>query len=660
MIPDETVERVREAADIVEIIGEHVRLRRQGSTWRGPCPFHHGSNPNFSVSPQKGFYHCFKCGVSGDVFTFLQEHTGLSFTDAVKEVGARSGIEVRDVSVRRQERDPRSPLWEALAAAESWFSQRLWEDAGGREARDYLAQRKLPRDLAERFSLGFAPRDADALRSHLHALGMDDERLLQAGLFVHREGEATSRPRFRGRLMFPIGDASGRPSGFGGRVLGDGEPKYLNSPESDVFSKGRLLYGLHLAKQAIRKEERALVVEGYMDVMRLAGAGVEPVVAPLGTALTPEQSELLARLTNNVFLLYDSDDAGLKATFRAGLELLRLGVAPRVVTLPDGEDPDSFVQRHGAEGLERQLAASVDVFERQLQILDRRGWFADLHRARRAIDKLLPTIRAASDALTRELYIGSLAERAGVDRELLVREAAEEPRGRPGAARRRSGSDTGAPEGHGQQPDDRNPRQQEPEVSWGSQSGFRDGNRGGWEKRRRDKRRDLEWLSDRSRPRVVSAPGVRAERYLTLAMLHLPAYRARITHDISVEDFRSPVFAELFAVLSTVDGHVDAEVIAEELSDEAAAELELLLEASPELEAPNRLVDDSLVQLRLRALREHSAEVQRMLLEESQQGGKDVLLAEKIRIRDEIRALRGDVPTNVPTRAAQPREEEVT
>lgn len=655
MISQETVERVRESADIVEIIGEHVRLRRMGNTWRGPCPFHQGKGPNFSVSPQKGFYHCFKCGVSGDVFTFLREHLGLSFTDSIRLVAERVGIEVREVAATRKQDDPREPLREALGAAAEWYSRQLAGEAEGREAREYLARRQIPAALLEKFELGFAPRDPSALNRHLHALGMDDERLIGAGLLVRREGETEIRSRFRGRLMFPIRDTMGRASGFGGRLLGAGEPKYLNSPESEVFAKRQLLYGLHLARQAIRKEERVLVVEGYMDVIRLSGAGIETVVAPLGTALTAEQAGMLARLTGNVFLLYDSDEAGQKATFRTGLELLNLGVAPRVVTLPDGEDPDSYVQAHGAPGLEKLLSSSVDIFDRQIQMLERRGWFSDLHRARRAIDKLLPTIRATADPVTRELYLGTLAERSGVDRELLGREAEQERRrGSFG----RSGADEASPRSA--------PADRQGDPHYHSSSGWSPSPPSGFEPRRQrerrwgDRRRETEWRSDRSRLSGASTPGERAERYITLAMLHLPSLRQRVSHQVSAEEFRTPVFAELFAVLSTLEGTAEPESLAEELSEAANEELERLLEAVNELESPNRLVDDSIRQLRLRALRDQSLEVQKMLLEETRQENKDVLLAEKIRIRDEIRALRGDPPGQQQTRAAQPHEEEVT
>ena len=197
--------------------------------------------------------------------------------------------------------------------------------------------------------------------------------------------------------MFPIYDASGRPSGFGGRLIGPGEPKYLNSADSPTFTKGRLLYGLNWARHAIRRDERLLLVEGYFDVVRLVLAGIESVVAPLGTALTEEQASMIARQTKNVFLLYDSDTAGQKATFRAGDLLLAQGVSVRVVTLPDGEDPDTFVDTHGGAALETHIDGAVDVFDRKVQILERQGWFADLHKRRRAIDRLLPTIRATAD-----------------------------------------------------------------------------------------------------------------------------------------------------------------------------------------------------------------------------------------------------------------------
>jgi DNA primase len=423
VIPDEMVEQVQDAADIVGIVGEYVKLKRVGNSWRGPCPFHQGKGDNFSVLPGKGF-RCFVCGETGSVFSFVQKHLGLDFVESVKLVGAKSGITVEEVQRRTEGPDPRTPLWEVVGATAAYFERMLWEDDEGGAARTYLAQRGITREVAERFNLGYAPRAVGALRRHLEVLGFDITRQIEAGVQLVREPGDEPRPRFRGRLMFPIHDPRGNAVGFGGRSIDGSEPKYLNSSESPIFLKGQLLYNLHAARHPIRKAERVLVVEGYFDVVRTVAAGIEEVVAPLGTALTIEQARLMRRYSSNVFLLYDSDQAGLKATFRSGDVLVHEGASVRVVTLPDGDDPDTFVAKHGAVGLERALHDAVDVFDRKLQLLQRGGWFADLHKARRAIDRLIPTIRAAADPLTRDLYLSRAAQVSGVDRDTLARETA--------------------------------------------------------------------------------------------------------------------------------------------------------------------------------------------------------------------------------------------
>ncbi|MGH7658299.1 MAG: DNA primase, partial [Gemmatimonadales bacterium] len=254
-----------------------------------------------------------------------------------------------------------------------------------------------------------------------------EDVLLETGLLVKRDN-GNAIPRFRSRLLFPIHDLRGRIVGFGGRILGAGEPKYLNSPETPIFRKGTLLYNLHQARPAIRKEEFAIVVEGYFDVLRPLLAGVENVVAGLGTSLTAEQAKLVRRYATTAVLVYDSDAAGQRATFRAADELLRQGVRVRVATLPDGEDPDSLVRAGGAKALEGIVEDAVDVLERKIQLLERKGWFGDVEHTREALDRLLPTIRAASDPITRDLYLAAVAERAKVSRETLEREIARQRR----------------------------------------------------------------------------------------------------------------------------------------------------------------------------------------------------------------------------------------
>ena len=407
LIPDDVIEQVREAADLVGIVGEHVELKRAGADWRGPCPFHGGTHRNFAVIPKKGMFYCFVCHEAGDVFTFLMKRLGMDYPTAVREVARRCGIVIPERAGPAGP-DPREPLFSAVAAAHEWFARQLREAAVGEPARRYLVERGLDLETAAVLGLGYAP-PGGALLDALKGLGLEIPVLLEGGLVVKRE-DGTVVPRFRGRLLFPIHDLRGRVVAFGGRVIGEGEPKYLNSPDTPVFHKGQLLYNLHAAKQAIRKAERAVLVEGYFDVLAVSRAGVEEVVAPLGTGLTADQAALLRRYTGHVVLLYDSDEAGLRATFRAADELLRHGMRVSVATLPEQEDPDTLVRGGGARALEEVLRQAVDVLERKIQLLERRGWFVTLPGRRRALDRLLPTIRAARDAMARAAGPGGIAQ----------------------------------------------------------------------------------------------------------------------------------------------------------------------------------------------------------------------------------------------------------
>ena len=416
MIPDETIEQVRDSADIVGLISESVQLKRTGTDYRGPCPFHGGTHRNFTVIPKKGRYYCFVCHESGDVFSWLMKRLGMDYPGAVREIARRSGILIPDRPGRAGP-DPHEPLYGAVAAAHDWFTRQLLELPEAKVAREYLEGREIPLDTAAMLGLGYAPAGKVFLTA-MTELGIDERVLLQAGLAAQRDDGQVS-PRFRGRLLFPIHDLRGRAVGLGGRLLGPGEPKYLNSPETEIFHKGKQLYNLHLAKMPIRKEEMVIVVEGYFDVLRLVLAGVEHVVAPLGTALTADQAVLLKRFVKEATLLYDSDRAGLQATFRAGDELLRHGVRVRVATLPPGEDPDTLVRKGGVEALEPLLRDAIDLFERKIQLLERAGWFEGFDRRRDAVDRLLPTIRAAADPITRELYLSLASQRSGVSKDVL-------------------------------------------------------------------------------------------------------------------------------------------------------------------------------------------------------------------------------------------------
>jgi DNA primase len=591
VIPDEVVEQVRDSADIVQIVGEYVNLKRQGTDFRGPCPFHQGTHRNFSVSPKKRMYYCFVCHEGGDVFHFLQKRLGVEWPAAVKMVGEKSGIEVREVDTRREGPDPREPLWEVNATAAGYYQKILWDDPLGAQARDYLTQRDISREVADQFFIGFAPREIGLLRNYMGTLGFDETRLAAAGLLIQGEDGSEPRPRFRGRLMFPILDSMGRNIGFGGRILGPGEPKYLNSPESPVFSKGKTLYGLNWAKNDIRREDQVLVVEGYFDVVRLMAAGATTVVAAMGTALTDAQAAALRKLTKNVFLLYDSDKAGLQATFRSGDELLRQGVAVRVVTLPEGDDPDTFVKAHGATALTARLRDAIDVFERKIQLLERAGMFGELHKKRRALDRLLPTVRATADEIMRDLYLSRASEASGVAREVLEREL----RGKPTP----TVSVSSPPPA--------------PRISPALRV-------------RRGERRAQR-----------SERGDSAERELIRAILLNRSRLEQIAEKLGAQSLRDPQYRAIYRALIAADPDSTIDEVTANLDEDTIATVEdLLAEGAIQMD-PERTISDSFATLRARDLDQRAEELDR-IIPLADGAEKDKLIAEKDEIRKELKA----------------------
>ncbi|MEN8143360.1 MAG: DNA primase [Gemmatimonadota bacterium] len=440
---DTVVEEVRERADLVELCGEYSKLKRTGRTWRGPCPLHGGEGPNFSVDPGRGIFKCFVCGEGGDVFAFFMKHSGFDFPSAVRHVAARVGIDVPDDAPARP--DPYGHLREVAAFAQEWFAERLLDEDEGRRARSYLTSRGFTAEDIPRFGLGFAPAAWRSLRQAAAARGIPEDHLTEIGLLAQSERADEPYDRFRDRLMFTIWDRRGRPIGFGGRALGTGPdkgPKYINSPESPIFKKSEVLFGLNWAQHPIRREEKVLIVEGFLDVLALHRAGFENTVAALGTALTTEQAALVARFGKKAILLYDSDKAGLRATFKAADRLLAQGVHPLVVTLPEGEDPDSVVRSGGPEGLAALIAEAVDVLERKLQILDRGGYLDSIEGKRRALDGILSTLRAVREEALLDLYLDVASDRTGVRRETLVHEIAAERQPRVRVERERQASAT--------------------------------------------------------------------------------------------------------------------------------------------------------------------------------------------------------------------------
>ena len=368
--PQEKIDEVNEAADLVELISNYVSLKRAGTVYKGLCPFHSEKTPSFIVTPHRRMFHCFGCGVGGGAITFLMKIAGHNFPEAVEELARRYGVElpVSEAGPRPSEnRQNRAAIYEVLERARGFFERRLWDDDGA-PARRYLDGRGLDKRTVRDFGLGLSPSGWDGLLKHLASEGFGDKVMQEAGLIKPGRQAGSFYDAFRGRLMVPIIDGEGRVCAFGGRLLADEEnqPKYLNSPETAVYHKGRLLYGYNRARPFLRAAGMVFMVEGYFDLIAMAAAGINEVVATLGTALTPGHLNLLKGHVREVMLLFDADEAGQRAAARALPLLLNAELDGRVLTLPKGHDPDTFVREFGAEALYEAASQARDIVEFQV------------------------------------------------------------------------------------------------------------------------------------------------------------------------------------------------------------------------------------------------------------------------------------------------------
>ena len=415
---DTQLEEVRSRADIVEVIGTHVRLRKAGRNFVGLCPFHGEKTPSFTVSREKGFFHCFGCGAGGTVYNFLMRMEGVTFPEAVRSLANRYGITLPEERGDPRAGVEREAMLRAAEVANDFFTHVLWTDKAGAPARDYLKRRAIDIETAKTFKLGFAPASSASLVGALTRRG-----LLEAGTKIGLVKGAGAQWRshtdmFKARLMFPIHDTTGRVIAFGGRVLDDRLPKYINSPESPLYSKARNLYGLAQARAAIAKADRAIVVEGYIDAIALAQAGFKETVASLGTALTVDQLKLLGRYTRNVLACFDGDKAGHAASLRAVRTFLEAGLLGRGIFIPQGFDPDTLVKQRGAQS----FAALIDSAEMLVDYFVRSEAAAagtSLSGRARAAEHVAEVLALVTNAFEFDLLTRKAAEMLGVREEVL-------------------------------------------------------------------------------------------------------------------------------------------------------------------------------------------------------------------------------------------------
>jgi DNA primase len=412
LIPQQFVDDLIARADIVDVIGQRIPLKKAGREFKAPCPFHNEKTPSFTVSPTKGFYHCFGCGAHGTTLGFLMEYEHMSFVEAVESLAHTMGLEVpREESQRPARRY--DELFDLMQQVERYYQAQLKDDVA---AVEYLKNRGVDGASAKRFGIGYAPSGWSNVLDRFGTSNESVERLLATGLII-RKDNGQHYDRFRDRIMFPIRDARGRTIGFGGRVMGKEEPKYLNSPETVLFHKGRELYGLFEARQALRNIRQLVVVEGYMDVVGLARHGIDFSVATLGTATTVDHLNSLFRLCDDVYFAFDGDRAGRAAAWKAletALPQVREGRQIRFVFLPEGQDPDSFVQTHGAGAFEKALDAGVPLSDFLIEELASQVDMTTIDGRARLAELARPLISRIPQGVFRELMTARLAEKVGL------------------------------------------------------------------------------------------------------------------------------------------------------------------------------------------------------------------------------------------------------
>ncbi len=553
---DDIVREVKDQVDIVTVVSRYVNLKKRGKNYIGLCPFHSEKTPSFTVSPDKDFYHCFGCGKGGDVLGFVMEMEGIDFSGALRMLAEEVGVKIPERSFKRTRKSPYEDLYEINRVAMEFYNRILMESEEGAGALAYLEERGIDRETIKSFDIGYASEGWDSLIKHVQKKGLETELLIRSGLAVKKgEGEYDY---FRQRILFPIKDNRGRLAGFAGREFGGTSPKYLNSPDTPIFTKRKILYGYHAARSQIRSTGEVLIVEGYTDLIRLFQHGLTNVVAPMGTALAEYQAALLSRVARTAILVYDRDEAGLKATFRAGDIFLKNGIGVKVVQLPEGEDPDSFVLRKGIKAFDKAIKKAQDVFDLKILILKEKGMLESVDDKRISAEHLLKTLEVTKDEVIRDIYLGKASDSLGIDRRVLE--------GRLEGAR----------------------------IS-----------------RRVNKKR----LGENEKSELQKLEGF-VERYLIQLMLMGDEFVNRLIESLTSEDFSDPLFRKAFDELSKLSessGVLSLDRVMETVSDDLKPMISELYIATDEVTDPSKILQDCLRKIEARKVKSEMNKIEERL-----------------------------------------------
>lgn len=599
-IPEAAIQEVLLRADIVDVIGDYVLLKKSGANYKGLCPFHAEKTPSFTVSPTKGLFYCFGCHASGNVVRFLMQHESMTFPDAVHWLAVRYGVHIPVTPAPQQE--TLAPLYAVYRAATTFFHHYLRRDPKAQAGRAYCRQRGITSDLATRFELGYAPEAWDALSHTLQQQGFAPELLVQSGLVVARDTHRRVYDRFRHRLIFPIHDRLGRPIAFGGRALAESPdsqgPKYLNSPETPIFHKSRTLYGFHLAKQAIRQQERAIIVEGYTDVLACHRQGITGVVGTLGTALTEHHVALLKGCVRAVVLVFDGDSAGGAASERSIGLFLEAGLRVRIVELPAGEDPDSFLRQHTGEELLHYVESAKTFLDYLLARTKQRADLRTPDGKADCVQWILPLVRKVDNEVERRGYLESLAKNIGVPLDALARQMSSRFTSQHGPSRQSSPLTVATPH---------------------------------------------------------SAPPSPAEEYVLIRLLyHDRTWLQKVQPQVREENFQNPDLGTLYTLLLGVPTEEEEVLVTQKLLEAASPSQQQLLasmageEAAVPTNTANRLkmLRDCMAKMRCRRI---DTRMQR--IREQLNAGQDV--AEEQRLLQEFETLRKEKHAAYTSSAAQ-------